>query len=521
MATTFIPPNMVSSNKSTSLSHMSYHPLVADLPREIHKLLTLNGSSMIEPTAYDTAWVARLGEADAELSCKALEWLRTHQLADGAWGAEMPLYHHDRVICTLAAIIALIRNGAPEDRWRVAAALPALHDSLAKLPQDLAGRTVAFEMLLPSLIVEAKTVGIEVHDPDDVVGKMMRLRDAKLARTPKGMINRQTTLGFSAEMVGPGGLDMLDVDNLQQEDGSICISPAATAFFVTYIRPAPAALQYLRRIVKNGGAPTVTTFEVFERAWSLWNLTHAGAIDQSLLPVANLSLEKLESMWRSGQGISMNKNFVVVDGDDTGLVSELFGQYGRPIDLDAIWSFEDDHYFRCYSIEHGSSVGTNVHIMGALRQAGLPTDHPVVQKVAKFLHAEQINGGYWTDKWHSSPYYVTSHAITTFAGYKNEVVQKAVQWMIDSQRADGSWGYFSPTAEETAYCLMALMTWHRYGLPVAPEIIECGAAWLLQHVDDPHPPLWIGKSLYIPTLVVRSALLSAIHQYVHEFVPQR
>jgi hypothetical protein len=287
------------------------------------------------------------------------------------------------------------------------------------------------------------------------------------------------------------------------------------------VRPDADALRYLHRVTKEGGAPTVTTFEVFESSWVLWNLTHAGAIDEYQAPLAKRTLDFYASIWRPGQGIAMNRYFAVVDGDDTGIVGELLMRDGRGLDIDAIWSFEEADYFRCYNIESGSSTGTNIHFAGALRQAGLPANHPAIQKIVNFLDQEMIEACYWTDKWNCSPYYVTSHAVNVFAGYRNETVKRAVRWMIDTQNDDGSWGYFSPTAEETAYCLMALMTWHRYGLPVAPEIIERGAAWLLEHVDDPYPPLWIGKSLYVPTLVVRSALLSALHQYVHEFTPQR
>jgi len=37
-----------------------------------------------------------------------------------------------------------------------------------------------------------------------------------------------------------------------------------------------------------------------------------------------------------------------------------------------------------------------------------------------------------------------------------------------------------------------------------------GARWLAEHAEGPYTPLWIGKSLYSPNLVVRSAILSAL-----------
>ena len=37
-----------------------------------------------------------------------------------------------------------------------------------------------------------------------------------------------------------------------------------------------------------------------------------------------------------------------------------------------------------------------------------------------------------------------------------------------------------------------------------------GRAWLLAHAQPPYPPLWIGKCLYGPQNVVRSAILNAL-----------
>jgi hypothetical protein len=41
-------------------------------------------------------------------------------------------------------------------------------------------------------------------------------------------------------------------------------------------------------------------------------------------------------------------------------------------------------------------------------------------------------------------------------------------------------------------------------------VLRRGAAWLAEHAEPPYPPLWIGKCLYCPVLVVRSAVLSAL-----------
>jgi halimadienyl-diphosphate synthase len=96
------------------------------------------------------------------------------------------------------------------------------------------------------------------------------------------------------------------------------------------------------------------------------------------------------------------------------------------------------------------------------------------------------------------------------AGYDDDLVDSAVHWILETQNADGSWGFYTPTAEETAYCLQALVIWGRHGGHVPTSVLQRGAAWLADRTDPPYPPLWIGKSLYTPVLVVRSAILSAL-----------
>lgn len=488
-----------------------------NVSEEIKKLLGRLGESRVEPVAYDTAWIARLGHIDRDLAMGALEWLRAHQLPDGSWGAATPLYHHDRVISTLAAIIALTHHGAPEDQPRIRAALPALQHSLKNLDKDAAGRTVAFEMLLPTLVAEAKAIGLTVDDPNNLLHSMLQLRDAKLANAPKGMISRQSTLGFSAEMVGLDGLHLLDLEDLQYQDGSVCVSPAATAFFATYVRPEPTALEYLHRITEQGGAPTITAIEVFERSWTLWDLKHAGVVDETISSLARPHLDALAAAWLPGHGIAMNDNFIVKDGDHTGIVTELLTHDGREPDLDALLRYEEEDHFRCYPLENEISISANIHIFGALRQIGFAVDHPVVNKITNFLEKRRGGEPYWVDKWHSSPYYPTSLAVIVSAGYINPLVEKAVDWIIANQNPDGSWGYFAPTAEETAYSLKALMKWHQQGNYVPRQVLDRGVAWLVEHSAPPYTPLWISKSLYCPTLVVRSAVLSALWQYESEF----
>ena len=464
-------------------------------------------------TAYDTAWVARLDELDKPMSEQALEWLRSHQLADGSWGAENPRYYHDRLICTLAAVIALAKRGQVQDRiwWRRAQlALQTVIEGLRVDPAE----TIGFEMIVPTLLAEAEALGLMQCRDRGLLDRLARQRAAKLAALPGGMISRFVTVAFSAEMVGPDGLHLLDIENLQEANGSVGHSPSATVYFLLYgNRQDTVALDYLRNVVSDsgdGGAPVIAPSDVFEIAWVLRNLALIGSLDHESLALCQPHLDFLEATWEPGRGVPQAAGYTPKDGDDTGLVYEVLTRFGRAADLEAVLHYEEDKYFRCFALEANPSVSANIHVLGALRHAGLGVQYSSVRKVLGFLRRTQTMKLFWFDKWHASPYYPTSHAVIACAGYDDGLVENAVYWILETQNADGSWGYYTPTAEETAYCLQALIVWKRHGGQVPGNVLRRGAAWLADHTEPPYPPLWIGKCLYCPMLVVRSAILSVL-----------
>lgn len=520
-----------------------------DLRSDIHKLLNEIGTGNMMSTAYDTAWVARLVELGEPIGQQALEWLREYQLPDGTWGAAQPHYYHDRLISTLAAMGALGKWGTNGDHHRLQRAKLGMDISVRGLRADPTGETVGFEMIAPSLLAEVNALGIIQREADkDLLAmvypfRQQRLdsltnnepehlsrhdaailnafgvrRAQKLQSLPKGKINRHVTVAFSAEMVGTDGLHLLDVDNLQESNGSVGHSPAATAHFALYVRPNdPAALNYLRNLMAgsmDGGAPNVAPFDNFERSWTLWNLSLTGDMDEETLALCQPHLDFLQAAWLPGSGAGFAAGYTPRDSDDSGLVYDVLARYGRMMDIDSILAYEKEDHFRCYSLESNPSISANIHVLGALTQAGYAAHHPTVQKVARFLRHNRYLNLFWFDKWHASPYYPTTHAIIASEKCSGEMEQAAIDWIIATQNVQGkdrgSWGYYLPSAEETAYCLQALLLWKRNGHPVPAEVLKRGLDWLAAHMDPPYPPLWIGKGLYCPLLVVRSAILSAL-----------
>lgn len=478
-------------------------------------LLDSIGHSEMLTTAYDTAWVARLTEFDRELGLAAMEWLCENQLSDGSWGAGQSYYYHDRVISTLSAMIALTKYGRRQsDKIAIEKGLLALDDitnnATKGLSTALKGLTVGFEMIVPTLVAEAESLGIIKQQKERILGRISQQRSNKFSRLQGKMINRHVTIAFSAEMAGVDGQQMLDVDNLQENNGSVGCSPSATAYFAIQVkREDKRAMDYLYKVrQESGGAPNVAPFDVFEIAWTLWNL--------SLVPDYFNFREKvqhhidfLSKVWDSGGGAGFSSEYSVNDSDGTSIVFDVLSRYGVSRKEDNILAYEESEYFRCFALESDPSISTNIHVLGALKQVGHEKTFPPVEKILKFLQRTKNVGGYWEDKWHISPYYTTAHAIIACTGYVDQMITDSVEWILNTQKADGSWGVFSSTAEETAYAIQALWIWGQSGGRLYRDALLRAARWLEENKTQ-HEPLWIGKCLYSPRLVIDSVVQCAL-----------
>jgi squalene cyclase len=174
-------------------------------------------------------------------------------------------------------------------------------------------------------------------------------------------------------------------------------------------------------------------------------------------------------------------------------------------------------YFASFPYERHSSVGVNLHVLHALlRVPGYPDLESTIEHLVDYLLEQQMGGLYWIDKWHISPYYATAHAVCCLRELRGgparrvrPALDRAREWLRQTQNADGSWGFYgTPTAEETAYAVLALASENRVD---GRDLRRIAAALRLLPADGAtnFPPLWIDKCLYTPTLVVRAAIEAA------------
>jgi halimadienyl-diphosphate synthase len=413
-------------------------------------------------------------------------------------------------------MIALTHKGRrSRDREQIDTGLKALERIITGatkgLQADPNGATIGFEMIIPTLVTEAQDLGIIKQQGESILRKLSHQRSKKLEKIQGQMISKNTTMAFSAEMAGIDSQHILDIPHLQEANGSVGHSPSASAYYALYAKPRDtSSLEYLKRTIQSdGGMPNVAPFDAFEISWTLWNLSLIPGIQIS--PEIESFLKCLSDSWQPKLGIGFATEYSVKDSDVTSFVYDTLARFGIFKDVESILAYEEDNYFRCYPLEANPSISANIHVLGALRQAGFEKQHPSVQKILNFLQQVRGSSPFWIDKWHSSPYYTTSHAIIACTGYADELVEDSVEWLLSTQYSNGAWGTYFPTVEETAYAMQAIWYWNKDSGKIDPSYLKKGAIWLEDHINEPYPPLWIGKCLYNPNNVIRSAVISALN----------
>jgi halimadienyl-diphosphate synthase len=479
-------------------------------PAATRQLLASLQQGAISAAAYDTAFVARLrdvNDPNALAYPQTLGWLLRSQNPDGSFGTTLPI-PKDKLVSTLSALVALadlppnLQDGAAH-RARVKA-LRFVHEDTGnwQTGPDLAG----FELVLPAMLDAAKLR--ELPLPYERFMGISAQRDAKIGHIPPRLVyNVATPLLHSIEYLG----NRLDIEAARKQlspNGSFANSPSATAYFLLKTRDEQAN-EYIAMLLRNrgdGSLPTVAPFEVFEIAWVLYNLARADLRPAEAQPLVRYLAQALTD---DGVGVSMEG--LRPDSDDTALTLSVLHRYGFPISAGPLRPFEGVNFFFTFPLERDASVTANAHVLEVLQAAPpFPRQHVIRQKVLKYLRDARVDGDHWVDKWHGSPFYATAHAVFALTASAPDLCMPAFRWFSKSQREDGSWGWFNQgTAEETAYAVQALMLAPAEFRAEIKEQLRRAAAYLNETEGEPVIPMWVGKTLYGPTQVVRSAVLSA------------
>ncbi|GJN21388.1 hypothetical protein PR202_gb08858 [Eleusine coracana subsp. coracana] len=355
-----------------------------DMPEMIKAIITTLrsiGSGQISISAYDTAWIAlvkNLGGDDAPQFPRSIEWIAQNQMSDGSWGDDAFFYAHDRMINTLACVVALTSWDIHTDKCEKG--LSFIRENMWRLAtEDDDWMLAGFEITFPSLLEMAMALDLDIPYDDLGLQEIYAKRDLKLSKIPKDVMHTiPTSLLHSIE--GMQGLDWNKMLKLRYSNGSFMSSPAATAYAVIQTGDMKC-VEFLDRVVNkfNGGAPVCYPVEIYERLW---------AIDRH---------------WNKEEGIGYTRDCPIKDLDDTAMVFRLLRQHGYHISPCVFKNYEKHDEFVCYPGQLNQSLITMHNLYRAADQAAFPGDDDVIRRARSycqaFLEERRASNQLKGDKW--------------------------------------------------------------------------------------------------------------------------
>jgi hypothetical protein len=477
------------------------------------------------PSVYETARLVSLAPWLRGHAAR-LAYLLAEQRADGSWGGP----ERYALVPTLSATEALVRTLACErdggaDRARVESAagrgLRAAQRLLAEAASGGVAPTVVAIFTVPALVqaingLVERAPGFADRWPSG--GRLERpasLPDGPLAALREGGFRVSRLVGHYLELVGPVATQDPGFD---PGGDFLGCSPAATAAWLGESPPAGhPAIQVLDDLQARhrGLVPTLTSIVFYERAWLLGNLIDAGVEPGAVRALAD------DLPPRVGELGAPTAPGLAYEAETTSVVAAALARIAVVQAPTFLWQYDAKTHFMATIPEHAPSATTNAHVMEAMGAylASAAVDAAryadAIRRIAAWLRERQHADGYWTDKWHAAPLFATMRCALALHRHGGDllrdVVDRAVRWILRSQRDDGAWGQWDATAEETAYAVQTLL---HVSTTVAGDVeraVARGCSFLRRRgIDGPHPPLWIGKELYTPVRIVQAAILGAL-----------
>ncbi|XP_019426487.1 PREDICTED: ent-copalyl diphosphate synthase, chloroplastic-like isoform X2 [Lupinus angustifolius] len=374
-----------------------------EIKKRVEAIKTIFGSmedGEITVSAYDTAWVALVEDVNgsgAPQFPSALEWIAKNQIPDGSWGDSEIFIAHDRILNTLACVVALRSwNLHPE---KCEKGMNFFKENLSKIQNENAEHMpVGFEVAFPSLLDIARSLNIEVPNDSPILNDILEKRNVKLARIPREMMHKvPTTLLHSLE--GMSNLDWKQLQKLQCEDGSFLFSPSSTAFALINTKDEKC-LKYLNKAVNkfNGGVPNVYPVDLFEHIWVVDRLDRLG-ISRYFQQEIKDCMNYVYRYW-SEKGICWARNTNVEDIDDTAMGFRLLRLHGHQVSANVFKQFERNGEFFCFGGQSTQAV-TGMYNVYRASQVMFPGEEILEhakQFSAMFLREKQA-ANELLDKW--------------------------------------------------------------------------------------------------------------------------
>nr|UNZ93492.1 ent-copalyl diphosphate synthase [Salvia splendens] len=372
---------------------------IAELAGAVRSMLRSMGDGEISVSPYDTAWVALVAAADeaGPQFPSSLEWISRNQLGDGSWGDGRRFSIFDRIINTLACVVALRSWDVNPEKTEKG--ILFIKKNINRLEEEnMEHMPIGFEVALPSLIDKAKELGIDIPSDTRRLREIYARREIKLKKIPKDILHQMpTTLLHSLE--GMEGLMWEKLLKLQSEDGSFLFSPSSTAFALQQTKDHNC-LNYLTNHLNkfNGGVPNVYPVDLFEHLWAVDRLQRLG-VSRYFQTEMDECIAYVHWYWTE-KGICWARNSEVQDIDDTAMAFRLLRLHGYKVSADVFGHFWSGGEFFCFKGQSTQAV-TGMFNLYRAAQLIFPGENILEDAAAfssKFLHQKRADNEL-LDKW--------------------------------------------------------------------------------------------------------------------------
>lgn len=355
----------IQSIKSSS-TDPRYIERAETLISEIKSMLSAIGDGeLMTPSAYDTAWVARIPAIDGPDQPQfpeTVEWILKCQLKDGSWGTEDHFLLSERLLATLSCVLALCQWNVGD--LQVQQGIEFIKSNIESLKAESDQDTLVtdFQLIFPSLLKEAQSLTLPL--PYDLpFVNLMRTRWQDTL-TKEEIPHGPSSLKYPLESM-QDILDWKKIMELRSQDGSFLGSPASTACVFLHTGDM-RCLEYLKTVLAKFGSfvPCMYPVDIIERLLVVDNIERLG-IDRHFQKEINEFLDFVYSHWNE-RGIGYNSFNSVADLEITAMAFRLLRLHLYNVTPVAFKNFKEDNgHFLGSEGQFNKQVGSMLNLYKA------------------------------------------------------------------------------------------------------------------------------------------------------------
>ncbi|KAH9321011.1 hypothetical protein KI387_015650, partial [Taxus chinensis] len=345
MATAEYPPSMWNDYAINSLTP-THKPSVNQkrieiLIEEIRNIFQSMENKKISPSAYDTAWIARIPAIDNPSQPQfpqTLKWVVCNQLADGSWEEESFYFPYDRLVSTLSCVITLRIWKVVETQ--VQKGIDFVNKQIRQLDGEECNMPSGFVTQLSSLLKEAHILSLGIYEEAPLAKRILTMGKTEL----KGddIIGDNLPSYFLSPSEGLRELiDWKQIGKLCSKDGSI-IGSSAFAARVFMHTGDTKCLDFINSLLGIFGdyAPCFYLVDLHERLFVIDTLQDLG-IDRYFKKEINHALDYVYRFWNH-RGIGKGSYDTIANANDTSIGFRILRLHGYTVSAEVIKFFRDD-----------------------------------------------------------------------------------------------------------------------------------------------------------------------------------